>query len=88
LKRVVAPDAKLREVDSASGALRYHRQPDGTFHTTDHDAKLLVQYGGFIQPDMGVGLRAEGFRCGSCGFGSWFKTCSKCGGECHRETNA
>lgn len=85
MKRVVAPDHGLKEVDGTSG-VRYRRQPDGTFRTTDRDAKLLVEYGGFIQPDMGVATsRSQGFRCKACGFGSWFKRCSKCGGECERE---
>lgn len=85
MKRVVSPDKALREVDGIGGGIRYRQRPDGTFHVTDRDAKALIQYGGFIQPDMGVGKRAEGYRCTGCGFGSWFRKCSRCGGECDKE---
>lgn len=85
MKKVVSPAPNLKEVDSADGRRRYRQQPDGTFHVADRDAKALVQYGGFLQPTIGMGGKSEGYRC-KCGFGSWFKKCSRCGGECVRET--
>lgn len=85
MKRVVSPTSRLKEVDSSHLPIRYVPDKSGVYHVSDRDAKLLVEYGGFIQPDMGMGKRSEGYRCGGCGFGSWFKTCSRCGGECERE---
>jgi hypothetical protein len=52
-------------------------------------AKPLVEPGGFV--DTGVKTTAGpdlGYRCAACGFRSWFKKCSRCGGECFRETSA
>jgi hypothetical protein len=51
-------------------------------------AKPLVEAGGFA--DKGVkttGIPDLGYRCAACGFRSWFKKCSRCGGECFRETS-
>ena len=86
MKRVVSPDHRLREADSVYPGLRYTPDKGGVFTVTDRDAKGLVEYGGFIQPDMGMGRRREGYRCQDCGFGSWFRRCSRCGADsCARE---
>lgn len=65
------------------------RSKDGTFHLSKREAALGVAANeGFIVPDMNTATRkSEGYRCVGCGFGSWFKTCSKCGGEGFRETD-
>ena len=84
MKRVVSPTRRLKEVDSSHAPIRYKPDKNGVFEVTDRDAKLLVAYGGFLQPVAGMGKRSEGYRC-ACGFGSWFTTCSRCGGECVRE---
>lgn len=82
MKRVTGMDG-CKEVDGSGG--RAHLQRDGTFHLSDVDAKRFVTAGGFYVPDMNTAVsRAEGYRC-TCGFGSWFKTCSRCGGTCERE---
>lgn len=85
MRRVVAPSQRCREVDSIDGTVRYKQDKSGAFTMTDRDAKALIAVGGFIQPNMGMGRKAEGYRCLICGFGSWFKVCSRCGGDCERE---
>lgn len=88
MKRVCGPSEGLVQIDTPQGR-RLDRQRDGTFHLSDRNAKALVKEGGFIVPDMGVATSPEqGYRCVDCGFGTWFTTCGKCGGECHRETSA
>jgi hypothetical protein len=85
LKTVMAPTQRLKEVDGTFGN-RYYQQPDGSFNVTDHDAKKLVAYGGFLKPTMGCGGSDVGYRCTVCGFGSWFKHCSRCDADtCERE---
>ena len=85
MKRVVSPTRRLAEVDSSHAPIRYRPDKDGVFEVTDRDAKLLIAYGGFLQPVAGMGGRHEGYRCMDCGFGSWFTKCSRCQGECVRE---
>jgi hypothetical protein len=86
VKRVVSPTHRLKEVDSVYPGVRYTPDKNGVYTVSDRDAKALIAYGGFVQPDMGMGRRSEGYRCQTCGFGSWFKRCSRCGTEtCTRE---
>lgn len=87
MKRFVSNSVANTEIEGHGGIAR--RQKDGTFHLSDIDARAAVKAdAGFIVPDMGPGRTKDGFRCIDCGWGSWFRTCSKCGGECHRETEA
>ena len=52
---------------------------DGMFNVTDPKlAKKLKQEGLGVASASGV-TDASGFPCKSCGFGSFFKKCSKCG---------
>lgn len=66
------------------------RSKDGTFHLSEHQARMgVAASAGFIVPEMGTATkRTDGFRCVECGFGSWFTTCSRCGGECFKETDS
>lgn len=74
----------MKEIDGFGGRARVRK--DDTFHLSPADAKAAVAANaGFIVPDMAPGRRDEGYRCTSCGFGSWFRRCSKCGAECERE---
>jgi hypothetical protein len=83
--RIGSPSSKVIEVDGLSGR-RYKPDSSGVYHVPDkRDAKALIEYGGFVVSEMGTTSKAVGFRCEDCGFGSWFKTCSKCGGKAVRE---
>jgi hypothetical protein len=57
----------------------------GLFKMPDASAKLAVKAGGAIASLAGAARRGVGFRCPSCGFGSWTKRCGRCGAECERE---
>jgi hypothetical protein len=79
-----------REVDFAGrrhyalgGRKGYER--GGLFEMSDAAAKQAVKIGGAIASLTGVTARAAGFRCKACGFGSFFRRCSRCGAECERE---
>jgi hypothetical protein len=80
--KVVAPARAVAEVDGVTGA-RYKAR-DGIYDMSDRDGKALVAAGGFLPSLAGATSASTGFRC-SCGFGSYFKTCSRCGGTCERE---
>lgn len=71
------------------GVGRLDRHRDGTFHMNERQAKVAMASGEFsISPELSVGKTNEGYRCNDCGFGTWFKTCSRCGGDCFREVEA
>lgn len=76
--------------DNVGAIGNVRRSNDGTFHLSDRQAAKGVKAdAGFIVPDMGTATKkTDGFRCVDCGFGTWFKTCSRCGGECFKETDA
>jgi hypothetical protein len=79
--KVCAPDGAAREVD-VNG--RRYRSRDGVYDMAPADAKMLRAAGGFASALNGVAPAGTGFSCVDCGFGSWFTTCSRCGGVCRK----
>lgn len=57
----------------------------GSFDVAPDVAKLVVKMGGAIASQVTAAARGVGYRCGNCGFGSFIRSCSRCGGECERE---
>lgn len=77
----------VAQVDAPSG-LRYGgNTPGRVFDMTPSDARAVVQLGGALASLSGTTRRAIGWRCPdpACGFGSFVRVCSRCGGECVRE---
>lgn len=80
-----------REVDGPSGTRYYARggargyAGGGLFEMSSGDARAAVAMGGAIASESGTTRRGLGFRCVACGFGSFLRACSKCGGRCERE---
>jgi len=79
--RVAAPDGAVREVDGVTG--RRYRSSDGVYDMHPTDAAALLKAGGFA-PNLG-GRSRGGYRCRSCGFAAFVKTCSRCGETCEKE---
>jgi hypothetical protein len=92
MKRVIVAEG-CQQVDSPSGTRYYARGGraheenvrGGVFEMSDGDARMAVKMGGAIASLAGTTRRATGWRCPDCGFGSFVKTCSRCGGQCVRE---
>jgi hypothetical protein len=83
--KVVPQCDQVKEVTAISGRT-YRVRRDGYFHMSEADAKHTVKWQGGQQPAMsGITSRRIGYRCANCGFGSFVKVCSRCGGECARE---
>lgn len=89
MAQMCLPDGAVRGVDiegARTGARMGSYTPgrDGTV-TVDNPRHIraLREMGAF--PANLGGRTAGGFRC-ACGFGSFFKTCSRCGGTCERES--
>jgi hypothetical protein len=71
--RLTSPDASCVEVDI--GPARYRgRRLDVV---NEQHARMLKQVG-YFDPGPGGVSRAAGFRCPTCGFGSFFRDCSRC----------
>jgi hypothetical protein len=81
--KVVAPAKAVAEVDGVTG-IRY-RARDGIYDMAPRDARALIKAGGFVPSLSGITSERTGYRCEACGFGSFFRRCSRCGGTCERE---
>src|SRR5882724_3749325 len=84
LVRVVAPTQGCVEVDGVTG--RRYRARGGFYDMSPADGRALVAYGGFEPSLAGTTGSRVGYRCAGCGFGSYFRTCSRCGGVCVKES--
>jgi hypothetical protein len=89
MARMCLPDGAVRGIDiegARTGASMGSYTPgkDGTV-TVDNPRhiKALREMGAFA---ANLGGRARGgYRCVTCSFGSFFKSCSRCGGTCEKE---
>lgn len=83
--KVATPARECVEIDGPSGKRYDFRK--GVVDVSPRDAKAIVAFGGFIPSMAGTTRAGVGFRCENCGFGSYFKTCSRCGGQGAREVS-
>jgi hypothetical protein len=76
----------IAQIDAPSGR-RYNatQHKGGHFVMTPQDAAAVVKLGGALASLAGAAKRSAGYRCGTCGFGAFLRTCSRCGGGCERE---
>ncbi len=82
--KVVPQASNCREIEV--GGRIYRRKPNGLFDMPEAAAKYTIALeGGQLPALSGSTRRSIGYRCQDCGFGSFLKSCSKCGGECERE---
>jgi len=78
-KRMVAPDKGVKE--TTIGNRSYTPSKQGIYTVSNQDAKAMKAEG-FIEASlMGATTNSDnlGYTCVECGFGSWFKMCSRCG---------
>jgi hypothetical protein len=86
MSRLIAPDGGVRGVDitTESGTRSYNPDRHGviTVENANHARQMKAE--GFFEASlMGPTTRNDllGFNCVECGFGSWFRVCSRCGHE-------
>ena len=86
MARLLAPNDGAKQVDIKTEKRTYaYRGESGGVYTVDnpnHAAQMKAE--GFTEAalnpyDARDGQR--GFTCTQCGFGSWFRKCSRCGNE-------
>lgn len=83
MARLVPRDGAVREVDvrTERGKTRYRAEKGGLMNVDNpkHIAQMKAE--GFIEASlMGSSQNTAGlgYTCEKCGFGSWFKECSRC----------
>ena len=85
MTRIIPPQG-LREIGikTKRGTKVLRTGKDGLFHVNDPKlAKQLKAEGLGVASTSGA-IIGDGFPCIACGFGSWFKKCSRCGHENER----
>jgi hypothetical protein len=86
MSRLVAPDGGVRGVDikTERGTYKYNPDKKGIINVDNpRHARQMMAEGFFEASLMGPASNpdAKGFTCVECGFGSWFRKCSRCGYE-------
>lgn len=82
--KVVPQASNCNEIQVGNAV--YRRHGNGLFDMPEAAAKHTIKYEGGQVPSLsGTTRTGQGFRCLVCGFGSFFVTCSRCGGNCGRE---
>lgn len=79
-RRMVAPDKHVKE--TVVGNRSYKPNKQGIYNVSNYDAKAMKAEGFFEASLMGPTQNSSlGYTCVECGFGSWFKLCSRCGND-------
>jgi len=86
VSRLIASDGGVRGVDitTPSGTRSYNPDKKGVIHVENpKHARQLKSEGFFEASLMGPITNGStiGFTCVECGFGSFFRKCSRCGNE-------
>lgn len=82
--KVVPQASNCKEIEV--GGRIYRRSKGGLFDMPEKAARITIaQEGGQLPALSGTTRSGIGYHCQVCGFGSWFTTCSRCGGNCQRE---
>lgn len=79
--RYVAPDKGVKE--TVIGGKTYNPDRGGIYNVENpRHAKAMKAEGFFEASLMGATTNGQlGYTCAECGFGSWFRKCSRCGHE-------
>lgn len=74
------PGNKEVVVSTEKRRVKYSANRGGVYEVdnTNH-AKQMLENGFIMASLMGTKNNHLGFVCSNCGFGSWFKKCSRCG---------
>ena len=84
MARLVPRDGFVKEtnVKSQSGIRRCQAGKDGMYNVSNASDIKALKKEGFTEASLSTyttGDSDRGYTCTECGFGSWFKLCSRCG---------
>jgi len=85
--RIAAPDGAVAGMEVKGAQTGHVTRYNGRIMdvTNPQHVKALLAEGAFAASLSGTAQRTDGYRCPACSFGSFFKTCGRCGGECEKE---
>jgi hypothetical protein len=86
MSRLVAPDGGVRGVDVTTerGTKSYSTDRSGVITVDNPNHARQMKAEGFFEAALNPYDKKDaerGFTCVECGFGSWFRKCSRCGHE-------
>ena len=84
MARLVPRDGFVKEtnIKSQSGVRRYKADKGGMYEVSNPSDIAALKNQGFVEENLArhsAGDSARGYNCSQCGFGSWFRKCSRCG---------
>jgi DNA-directed RNA polymerase subunit RPC12/RpoP len=80
MTKLVAPDKGVKATDV--GGRSYSPNRGGIYEVNNKSHASAMKREGFTEASlMGPTKENLGFTCSECGFGSWFRKCSRCGHE-------
>lgn len=80
MSRFLSPDDACVGVTAPSG----RKYKGASFDVSDPRDARDLRRGGYTVAGVAGPSKAPGFECFDCGFQSFFKLCSRCGGSCER----
>lgn len=87
MTKIIPPDRGVKE--TVIGGKSYYQSRQGSFEITNPKHIKAMKAEGFFEASlMGATTNGSlGYTCSECGFGSWFRKCSRCGHEQDMDTN-
>lgn len=84
MARLVPRDGYVKEtnIKSQSGVRRYKADKGGMYEVSNPKDIAALKSQGFVEENLSrhtPGDAQRGYTCTQCGFGSWFRKCSRCG---------
>jgi hypothetical protein len=80
MAKIIGPQGMRQlSVQTKNGERVLNAGKDGMFNVTDPKLIRQLKKEGLGEASASGVINAEGYPCKSCGFGSFFKKCSKCG---------
>jgi len=82
MTKIVAPDRGVRQTEIGNKTYTVNRQ--GIYEVSNPSHIKAMKSEGFFEASLNPiskGDGERGFTCVECGFGSWFRKCSRCGHE-------
>lgn len=81
MAKLVAPDKRVAETEVSGRTYRPH---NGIYNVNNNNDIKAMKNEGFFEAALNPYDKRDGergFNCVQCGFGSWFRKCSRCGHE-------
>lgn len=82
MTRIVAPDRGVKQTEVGNKTYTVNQQGIYEVNNSSHLAAMKSE--GFFEASLNPFSKGDGergFTCVECGFGSWFRKCSRCGHE-------